>query len=571
MPLVQNSIDVETIVDKKIKYLGRRIIRFLPFLLHGGSQVKVIACILIIFSNSVFAGTTGIYNDSIKKDLEITLETSKRIVTLIDYYHAEITPLLNKLIENEHVVYTRYEVESINSFWTQYINHRIVLHTIYQSINASDNNYAKQLVRYSANLQLQTSAAALSLSNWKNKAARKKLNETNTKSIPRGSFISMENELFRNVNKVVSDELPTYFPTLDIQKDFLSFSQFTRLTLDNNSEELEALNLGVQKQWGKLKTFVTASGNLGKVKRRFFVYRFKNIFYNIMRKISTWMGDTKVRNRDPSSYNGQTLVDIKLAKKMESLVLPGDVMLSRTDWFLSNIFLPGFWMHSFIYLGNEQKLQNFFSTPEINKYFKQRCIDMNISCSNIVEFLQRAPSTKTSWKEYLKKDHDGFENVLIEATSEGIHFSSIKHTFLNDFLAAMRPKLSKLAKAKSIIKAVENFGLEYDFVFDYQTDDRMVCSELVAKSYAKDRGKAGFEMNYSIDNKTYLEINIGTLTLPVKGFINKAYDENVLKVRKPEFDFIAFLKGNKKTKTAHFVSEKEFYRSREYPKWDFMR
>jgi hypothetical protein len=418
---------------------------------------------------------------------------------------------------------------------------------------------------------LQLTGAVLSNSLWNNKFARKKLDETNMSQIPRGSFVNMENELFRNFNHGLASELPTFFPVNNLAKDRHGFYSISSGSKSDIEIELENLNRLAQSKLKSLNEFLTNNQNITEVKKRFLIYKFKNIFYTIVKKISTWLGDTKLKNRNPDNYNGQTLIDIKMAKRMEELVLPGDVMISRTNWFFSNAFLPGFWPHSFLYIGGRDKLSKYFNENSINIYFIKRCLSEGIKCNNLTSYLEKSPNTQEAWNAYMKKDKYGFSKVLIEGTSDGIHFSSIRHTFLNDYLAALRPTTSKLAKAKSIVDAIENYGIEYDFDFDYQTDDRLVCTELVAKAYATNPRKGGFSMNYDVDKKKYLEVITGRLTLPVINFVHKAFEENVLKQRKSDFEFVAFLKGIKNNKSAIFTTEKEFYQSRNWPKWSFMQ
>ncbi len=529
--------------------------------------MKLFVLLALLFANSIFAGGT-------ERDIKLVHESVLRVDDLLEYYDSEVEPLLARYKTDPNTTFNRFEAKKINHFWTQLIDHRIVLHTLYNAYVGHAVDYKKNLIKYSSNLALQKSAAILSKQLWTNKKARKKLNETNKAQIPRGSFISLENELFRNFNKISkTDEakLPTMFPVYSLTKDMENFFSFNGVPGTEVEAELESINANSQNTLNSYVGFISNRRNISQVERRFWIYKFKNLFYFISRKISTWIGDTKVHRRDPDYYNGKTLIDIKLAKKFETMVQPGDVMISRTNWFLSNAFLPGFWMHSFIYLGDKQKLTNFYDTYEVNTYFNLRCMEEGLSCDSLVSYLKISKGTQVAFKKYITKDKYGYSQVLVEATSEGVHFSSIRHTFLNDYLGALRPKASKLDRAKSIVDALEMHGLEYDFDFDYDTDDRLVCSELVSKAYEPSVLKGGFSVNYDVDKEKYLDIITGRLALPVIGFVKKAYDENVKGERTSEFSFVAFLKGLRKRNTAIFSSEREFYESRNWKKWSFMR
>ena len=525
--------------------------------------------VLSLLMISMFAAQS--FASSVSNDINLTRETILRVDQLILHYHDEVEPLLKRYEKDENTVFNKSERKKILHLWTSLIDHRIVMHALYSTYSNQNTNYQKNLIRLAVNLSLQLSAAVLSKSLWPNKLARQKLNETNKAEIPRGSFTSLENELFRNFGNIKASELPTLFPVYSLEKDLKNFQTFKGNPTTEAEIAIEALNSVHLAKLKRFEKFATSWSNLFEVKTRFLAYKFKQFFYQMSKKISTWLGDTKVHQRDPDYYNGKTLINIKLAKKFEAKVKPGDIMISRTNWFLSNAFLPGFWPHSFLYLGDVNKFKAFFDEKDVNVFYKNECALEGLTCSSFYQYLQLSNKTKDAFKAFNTKDKYGYPKVLIEVTSDGTHFSSIRHTFLNDYLGALRPKLTKLQKTRSIVEALEMHGLEYDFDFDYHSDDRLVCSELVAKAYAPYPGKLGVEMNYDVDKAMYLDIITGRLALPVIGFVKKAYDENVTKLRASQFDFIAFLKGIRSKKTAVFSSEKEFYQSRNWPKWDFMQ
>ena len=55
------------------------------------------------------------------------------------------------------------------------------------------------------------------------------------------------------------------------------------------------------------------------------------------------------------------------------------------------------------------------------------------------------------WMQYGLGDH-GDPYRVIEAISEGVVFNTMDHS-CGDYLVALRPRLSKLAKAQAIVKA----------------------------------------------------------------------------------------------------------------------
>lgn len=105
---------------------------------------------------------------------------------------------------------------------------------------------------------------------------------------------------------------------------------------------------------------------------------------------------------------------------------PGDVMVTRKEHSLTNYFLPGYWPHAALYLG---------------------------------------------------------EGRVIEALADGVHERSIESPFSVDAITAIRPQLSTEAILEALQRARTHVGKPYDFDFDFTRADRMVCTEVVYRSY----------------------------------------------------------------------------------------
>jgi hypothetical protein len=84
-------------------------------------------------------------------------------------------------------------------------------------------------------------------------------------------------------------------------------------------------------------------------------------------------------------------------------------------------------------------------------------------------------------------------------------------TLAVDELLVLRSKLGEEERRIVIAKALEHTGKGYDFLFDFRTSERLVCTELVYRSY-HGIGPIRFELR---------EVG-GRLCLPAEEFLDQA-------------------------------------------------
>jgi hypothetical protein len=77
--------------------------------------------------------------------------------------------------------------------------------------------------------------------------------------------------------------------------------------------------------------------------------------------------------------------------------------------------------------------------------------------------------------------------------------SNIYDAIRKDKLAVFRPNLSKKDRAAAIAKAFQYVGVPYDYRFDLETEDRMICTELLVYAYQSipslDKNGLSFKIN----------------------------------------------------------------------------
>ena len=108
-----------------------------------------------------------------------------------------------------------------------------------------------------------------------------------------------------------------------------------------------------------------------------------------------------------------------------------------------------------------------------------------------------------------------------------------------------------------IVKAFGYWGRPYDYNFDFATDNELVCSELVYKSFQ------GSNLNFELSM-----IN-GRLLLP-PNFIAKKFGQE-FGTPAQQLDLVFYLEGNEEKQQFFERDLAAFQKSWEYPKWDIMQ
>ena len=271
-------------------------------------------------------------------------------------------------------------------------------------------------------------------------------------------------------------------------------------------------------------------------------------WFPVQMNVSEWMGDTKVKRLKGS------LITLKQISDMEKHLKPGDIIVERRNWYLSNVGLPGFWPHAELYVGSPETMKVFFSDPSVTKYYRSRG-----NYKDFMDYLSRKYPEKI--QDYMRRAADGFPHEIIEAVSEGVKFSSLQEGTSADYIGVMRPRLSKLDIAKAIDEAFHYIGRPYDFNFDFLTDSSIVCSELIYKIYQNGPEKKGLDLK--------LREIAGRKAMPANDIVEK-FDREFDSSQR-ELDFVYFLDGSESVKKAIVKGPQDFHLSYKRPKWDIVQ
>jgi hypothetical protein len=133
---------------------------------------------------------------------------------------------------------------------------------------------------------------------------------------------------------------------------------------------------------------------------------------------------------------------------------PLDILLEKTPFRLTDRFIPGHFGHVAIWIGNEEELRalGVWDHPVV------------------VQYHDRINS---------RNGHN-----VIEALRPGVQLNSLEHFMNVDDVAVLRPTTLTIAqKREALVLALRQIGKKYDFNFDVNTTDKIVCSELIYISF----------------------------------------------------------------------------------------
>jgi len=169
----------------------------------------------------------------------------------------------------------------------------------------------------------------------------------------------------------------------------------------------------------------------------------------IMHVLSKAFGNTAGRFQ---SRNGFLKDRADVIADLKSTLKPLDVLLEKTPFRLTDHFIPGYYGHNAIWLGSEDDLKS-----------------LGLWDHPVFKPLQ-------------DKIRQG--QSIVEALRPGVTVNPVEHFLDIDDLAVMRIKsISEEDLKKNLIVAAQQYGKAYDFNFDVQTQDVLVCSELIFMSF----------------------------------------------------------------------------------------
>ena len=258
--------------------------------------------------------------------------------------------------------------------------------------------------------------------------------------------------------------------------------------------------------------------------------------------VARWAGEVRVRR------HGEALISPAQIATLPAQLEPGDVLLQRREWYLTNAGIPGFWTHAALYVGTPAERSAFFDDEAVRVWAAE-------SGATDFEALLKL-SRPEAYAASLKPDGSQPARVL-EAIADGVVFTSIEHSAAADSMVVLRPRLSKIERAVALLRAFEYAGRPYDYDFDFRTDAALVCSELIFKSYEPGALTRGLDLDLQwVSGRPMITPNE-----MARRFALTRHDEE-----RP-FDFVLMLDGSERSGDAHPATADVFATSWRRPKW----
>lgn len=253
----------------------------------------------------------------------------------------------------------------------------------------------------------------------------------------------------------------------------------------------------------------------------------------VQKNVAVQMSHVRTAKRD-------YLITPEILARYRARLQPGDILVQRRNWHMTNIGIPGFWPHTALYVGTPAELDAYFG-------------ELGFRPMDTVRGLY-----PEAFQALQSRDENGFPACVIESIRPGVVFQSLETSAKCDYLGVIRPNLSKAEKYKALLAAFSHAGKPYDLNFDFTTDGELVCSELVYKAF-KPSGKLPFKP----------QVINGRLLLPPNRMVEQAI-ENMGDESAP-FSFVFFLDAEERTDRVVEGDAAAFTTSWARPKWDIVQ
>jgi hypothetical protein len=168
----------------------------------------------------------------------------------------------------------------------------------------------------------------------------------------------------------------------------------------------------------------------------------KTVMFGLFRLSGTVIADLRQPGVKPTGAAKR--IDDLLRSEILAKARPGDIFVTRHDDAMSNLFLPGFWPHAALYLGDKEGLGLLgidFPAGEVGA------------------------------------------TAFLESKKDGVRIRSSRETLQVDACVLLRSPLGAVDLAEAVRRAMTHAGKPYDFLFDFRTSHVLACTEVIYRGF----------------------------------------------------------------------------------------
>jgi len=343
------------------------------------------------------------------------------------------------------------EDEQVAHLWVSYHASRSALFEIVQAIRnevgkASREQAGEFALAYAAALVLIDAARTLRDLFGENELVRRKLNESfDDFRIPEGSFDDIQISLTDPNNALQIKNANEFFEqNQEFMTELAQTDHVLAAVMQVIARRRAASDVGKRKY---LKARVSELGR--NTRDRILLGNLHKAIYAIQE-----LGGRVASHLSTNLDHVPALPD-SIATQILTMLQPGDVLVTRKEHAVTNYFLPGYWPHVAMYVGDQ---------------------------------------------------------TVVEAMKDGVLEREMSSPFGNDSVAIIRPRMDQPLIQRAIERARTHVGKPYDFDFDFTRADRLVCTEVVYRSY-EGLGRMQFPLTRRAGRETFSAEDLLNLAL----------------------------------------------------------
>jgi hypothetical protein len=155
----------------------------------------------------------------------------------------------------------------------------------------------------------------------------------------------------------------------------------------------------------------------------------------------------------------------QLLPEVRDVLKPGDILLMRNDSRITAALIPGFWTHVALFLGGQADFEQLE--------------------------LRAHPHAAKHWAR-IPNNADPL-GLVIEAVCPCVQINPLEKCLQVDHLLVLRPDLSREEMSAAMDEAIGQLDKPYDFEFDFNSSTRVVCTELIYRTFHS-RGSIAFSL-----------------------------------------------------------------------------